>query len=313
MRDVGPPVDTLLGQYRGARVYFNPLWGNNGDALITLGSRVALANADLDLVPTESNADLIVVNGGGGLADVYPERAPLLVSYALRHAHKPLVILPQTVALAQPRALVEPLGQRAAPTTLYARDRSTLTALYAAGPAATLQLGLDHDMAFQLADTAWLARLKQRSSRRHCLIVERVDPEGTTGLRRPKRVPDVVRDHVPAWLLARLKRSLVAGRHRARAAHTPFVEHVRQRVLPSELAGLPVRAGDISMQETCAFDEFVELITHAAAVATNRLHVAILSALLDKPTFLWGGKTPKIPAVYEYSLRRYPHVSLLDG
>ena len=44
-----PAVREVLERYRGARVFFEPLAGNNGDILIEMGSRSALQQAGIEL------------------------------------------------------------------------------------------------------------------------------------------------------------------------------------------------------------------------------------------------------------------------
>ena len=68
-----PRVHELLERFRGARVFFEPLAGNNGDILIEMGSRLALQQAGIDLAPSPVDADAVVMNGGFGISDLYPD------------------------------------------------------------------------------------------------------------------------------------------------------------------------------------------------------------------------------------------------
>jgi exopolysaccharide biosynthesis predicted pyruvyltransferase EpsI len=73
-----------------------------------------------------------------------------------------------------------------------------------------------------------------------------------------------------------------------------------------------VFAADISQTSLCSFDTFCSLIAQSAAVISTRLHVAVLAALLGKPTYLVAGPGTKIRSVYEYSLAEMPNVRLVD-
>ena len=67
--------------------------------------------------------------------------------------------------------------------------------------------------------------------------------------------------------------------------------------------------GDISSRSVVSFDTFCTLIRDARAVCTNRLHVGVLAAMLNKPTLLVEGSYHKTRGIYEYSLRYFPHVA----
>ena len=72
-----------------------------------------------------------------------------------------------------------------------------------------------------------------------------------------------------------------------------------------------VFVGDISSDVD--FDVFVKLIEGARRVYTDRLHVAIFSAILAKETFLYPSYYYKSKGVYEFSLRRYPNVKFIGA
>lgn len=62
-----------------------------------------------------------------------------------------------------------------------------------------------------------------------------------------------------------------------------------------------------------SFKDFVSTIANADRVYTDRLHVAILAAILGKETLLIGNRYHKNRGVYEYSLRRFPWVSYIEA
>ena len=69
--------------------------------------------------------------------------------------------------------------------------------------------------------------------------------------------------------------------------------------------------GDISKRRS--FEEFISTVAHAERVYTDRLHVAILAALLRRDTLLIGVRYHKNLGVYEYSLRRFPWVRYVEA
>ena len=65
-----------------------------------------------------------------------------------------------------------------------------------------------------------------------------------------------------------------------------------------------INEGDISINQS--FEDFVKIIAGAKIVVTDRLHVGILSSILEKPTLLLPNSYFKNKAVYEYSLKYFP-------
>jgi exopolysaccharide biosynthesis predicted pyruvyltransferase EpsI len=61
------------------------------------------------------------------------------------------------------------------------------------------------------------------------------------------------------------------------------------------------------------FEEFVKLIEESDRVYTDRLHVAILAAILGKDTVLFSNSYYKNKGVFEFSLRtRFPNLKFVD-
>ena len=72
-----------------------------------------------------------------------------------------------------------------------------------------------------------------------------------------------------------------------------------------------ILVGDI--ESVPDFTAFVNLIENARRVYTDRLHVAILSAILGKDTFLYPNSYPKNKGVYEFSLYKFSNVRFVDS
>jgi len=67
--------------------------------------------------------------------------------------------------------------------------------------------------------------------------------------------------------------------------------------------------GDFSL--LVGFRDFIRLIETSKRVYTDRLHVAILAAILGKETVLYPNSYYKNRGVYEYSLSNYPNVKFI--
>ena len=69
--------------------------------------------------------------------------------------------------------------------------------------------------------------------------------------------------------------------------------------------------GDI--ENVANFESFVNLVGNACKVYTDRLHVAILSAILGKETYLYPNSYYKNKGVYEFSLSGFPNVKFIES
>ena len=60
------------------------------------------------------------------------------------------------------------------------------------------------------------------------------------------------------------------------------------------------------------FKSYVETIANSSEVYTDRLHVAILAAILNKETYLLPNSYHKNKSAYGFSLKRFPNVNFID-
>lgn len=318
------PVAQVLERWRGERVFLTSFAGNNGDRLIEMGSRLALARAGVGTTASPRDAAAIVLNGGGGITP-WHRGADWLVRLATSNPDIPLVVLPSTFRFVDPAPIVDALAGRRAPTVLFAREEASSAHLLDCGFERVAHVGLDHDMALGLRHSDFIGGLRSVAVNEHLLIVERTDVEGFTGLSDrwsflEREQPRLVRQSVPAPLRRLVWSALAAGRRLAfqrgliGSRMTPFVRDMRARILVDwpDFVALPVIAADISQASLCSFESFCRLISRPAAVATNRLHVAVLAAMLGKPTYLVARADSKARAVYEYSLAAIANVSFVE-
>jgi exopolysaccharide biosynthesis predicted pyruvyltransferase EpsI len=61
------------------------------------------------------------------------------------------------------------------------------------------------------------------------------------------------------------------------------------------------------------FKSFVNIIINAQVVHTDRLHVAILSGIIGKQTYLYPCNYHKTKGVYEFSLHKFPNIDFIDS
>lgn len=71
-----------------------------------------------------------------------------------------------------------------------------------------------------------------------------------------------------------------------------------------------VNGGDISLNYP--FEDFLKIISNSKIVITDRLHIGILSSILEKPVFLLANSYFKNKAVYDYSINHFPYTIFIE-
>jgi len=201
------PVAEALERFGGRRVFFEKLQGNNGDRLIELGSVRALEQSGAQIVDSPHQADAIIMNGGAGLTDIWKHGFETLRRYNTRHADTPLIVLPSSVLFEKSDFASLFVGRRA-PAVLYARERVSHDMLSGLRYPSEVSIGIDHDMAFHLADSELVNRLRVRVSQKHILVVERRDSESVSG---PYRIdqPRGIKRLLPRTLKRAVRKHLI--------------------------------------------------------------------------------------------------------
>lgn len=319
------PLSTALASYRNKPVFFEPLHGNNGDKLIEMGSRELLSQLGIRLVNRPEQAAVIVFNGGAGMTDIWVHGFETLATYNQRYPDIPLIVCPSSFWFTQ-TDFPALFRDRRAPAWVYAREPYSLEILQALEFPTDVRLELDHDMAFHLQNSAYLRDLRTKTAQKHILIVERHDPESMTGADQSataratgttlstwkQRIPQPVRQAIYRHVTTPLRHRMIAKRLGEQGIHTAFTQECLNRLIQDDptRADLPIFAADISDPALCNFRCFSQLIAEAAVVVATRLHVGILAAMLDKPTYIQSGSYHKIRGIYEYSLADNKQVQL---
>jgi exopolysaccharide biosynthesis predicted pyruvyltransferase EpsI len=107
--------------------------------------------------------------------------------------------------------------------------------------------------------------------------------------------------------LRTLVRKTLLGRIRRRQDSTSKFGQAAVRFVHGrhpEAAALPSLVADISLAETCSFEEFLAHVAGASTIVTTRLHVAILGHLLHRRTYLVDGSYHKFRGVFDYSMQK---------
>jgi len=269
-----------------------PYPGNAGDSLIQFATARLLDELGIVSSVDPAAADVILVPGGNPSMwnSIGVDRWRALWR---RFPKKEFVVGPSSwrVGYSDWAAAVNREG--AAVSGLFARDPASFRTLNEAGIRPEIVTALSHDPALSLRGTAWLAEHQGAVSQEYDLLAFRNDYE--TNLRYPALFR-ILRSVLPGRVnryLTTLNASAVAAAKVRRA---------------TRLSGRPTRVRDASHER---FEVFVETVRAAGAVHTDRLHVMLLAALLEKKIYAYATSHAKLETVYRHSLEGWADVTLV--
>jgi len=295
-------IPAFLSTLRGKHVFFDPLHGNHGDRLLSIAAQYLLESAPFTLAANPQSANFILINGGGSMVDGW-FGLEQLARYNSKFPSHPLAVLPSSFYLTH-SSLADITRARRAPLWLWAREEPSLNVLQHAGFTDKVHLGLDHDLVFSLARHPMIRELKHASAQDRILVVERDDWEGPTGRRRPFSPPGL--EFIPERFRTVVRKTVLGPVRRRQDRASRFGQAALRFVnrWHPEAAGLDPLIADISLAETCSFEDFLQNVARASIIITTRLHVAILGQLLNRRTYLVEGSYHKFRGVFEYSMQQ---------
>ncbi len=270
-------VEDFLCDFDGQKVLFYPNPGNAGDCLIVSGTMAAFERANIEAAVIGQGADVsartVFIGGGGNFIDLYTDVRQMIE--ACHAGAERFVLLPHTIRGNE--KLIASLDQRA---TLWCRDTPSLQHARTLNPALDCRSG--HDMAF------------------HCDAFQFLNDPVILRKAYPKLDADLARHGTSLLELSKL--DCVRFMRRDREA----LDLTRQSDLDVSTA-----FGEASDGATARVISWCMLKTVSVArrIVTDRLHVAIAAALLDRPCELLDNAYNKNRSVYEHSLSGFPNLS----
>lgn len=295
-REAFGQIRDYLKTLAGHEIVFQPNRGNAGDALIALATYRLFDDLGLRYRVYRDGDDLsgsiLVYGGGGNLVPNYSQCARFLGAH-LEHAMK-IVILPHTIA--GHRDLLSRFGSN---VEVICRERVSYDYVCKVAPSARVRLM--HDVALTLDPRAILANAEWRDSWVARPRAGRVRP-ATHRYRLRRLGADI------GWAVSRL-----TGRR-------PTLYSFRR---DSERTGAQIPWGNVDLSTAIPYDRSMGHRSSAEATAfelfryldrfdiinTNRLHVGIAGALLEKRVRFAPNSYWKNEAVYHHSLREaFPNV-----
>jgi exopolysaccharide biosynthesis predicted pyruvyltransferase EpsI len=283
-------LEYLLRSLKGKQVVYLPNPGNAGDSFIAHSTYQLFKKLGLqyEIGYHSQNYDnrIVIVGGGGNLIASYGDNADFIRRNLGRVQQ--LIVLPHTI-----RAYEDLLGHFGSNCFVFCREPPSYEFLKANAPKANTFLS--HDMAFlcDLAETKQLA---------------------------PRILQDMA--HSPLFI-RNAKRLARAFRYWAENRKEPnTLNSIR---LDLERTDIVVPKANIDLSQAFSADDMsptsslhatffmIQLVDRYNIVKTNRLHVAILSAMLGKTVHMWDNSYGKNRDIFQHSLiGRFPNVCWQD-
>jgi exopolysaccharide biosynthesis predicted pyruvyltransferase EpsI len=272
----------LSGLHGQSRIHYLPHPGNAGDAVVNVGffdlaKSLGLRYEVITRRTKLDRDDTLIMAGGGGLLVGEAAPAGLIDRYSKSVAR--LVILPQTVTGNE-----DLLRDLTSNVTIFLREQTSFDHVRRYAKSGVVLL--DHDMAF------------------HADIEQLIKRRGLRGLRpSPRKLGRLAQ-------LAQLRRRARSNRHldAFRTDREATGRHPAKAEMDiSKLATFGVRTRDASYFSAA---QLAKTINAFDSIATDRLHVAIVSTLLRKRTVLYDNSYWKCRAVYEHSLKSYDNIEM---
>lgn len=289
----------FLGSLTGERIFFEPLCGNNGDELIKMGMLRLFELNGINPCSRPDEADVILLNGGGAMNDLWPEGAAQVIEGLIeRFPGKTFVVGPSSYYFIN-LDFAEILRKANDGVTLFCRERISHESLQRLDLPPQVRLDLSQDLAFELDGSPFIEEQRSQSCGESILCAMRKDREGNAGILAKTSAP---------WLPQAVRRPLSILRDRLVAfKSSDKIEEILGGISEESDPGETIYR-DVSV--SVPFEDFCREVRRSRAIVTNRLHVAIFGTLLRKEVHLIRGAYHKNGGVYDFSLKNCGNVHL---
>jgi exopolysaccharide biosynthesis predicted pyruvyltransferase EpsI len=295
-----------------AKIYLDPCKGNNGDSLILLGMKLLLDKVGSKVVSQPESSSLIIINGGGMFIDAYSQGVEKLKYYTNKFPNKNICIAPNSFFYKTDdfKNILDGVENN---LTIFSREKfSKIYIDKIIENKKNLVSYIDHDLAFSLAKSPFLEQLKSKKEKiRSLLVVDRTDIENFNRRGKNSTLRQVYSKVCPFFIKQMLKYIrreyffLFGSKYKKKS-----ISEINMIYPDAKIEDVLLL--DISKQENCNFDEFVDYICYYEYIVTNRLHVAIMACMLDKKVIIHEGSYYKNKGIYDYSMKHNLHVSFME-
>lgn len=288
------PYFDFLRARAGKIFYRLPYPGNAGDSLIQFATKTILDDLGIRTTVDPRQAEVILVPGGnpGGWPEIGIDHWQKLWQ---RHPQAEFIVGPAGLRTDSPD-WANIVNTRGTPVSaLFARDPASYEAVSKAGLRKNITIALSHDPALYLRNSPWLHAHRAAATEDYILAAFRDDREAADACESVFGIPR-------HWVPGRVYNWY--SKRKATSVRDRRLEHASVNIVGS----VPLLKQDVSRQR---FELFVEIIRAAREVHTDRLHVALLAAMLGKKVHAYQAARDKLERVFRHSLQGWADVNLV--
>lgn len=276
-----------LSEKKQGEIYYYANNGNAGDALINMGFYALAKKYSLNFKPILFDEvfkvkpdDIVMIAGGGALVPEWGATTDFLAQ--LNKKQIKVVILPHSI-----REIDDVISNLAEDSIIFCREKFSYE--YCLNNSNASKVFLEDDIAF-FCDISEI-----RSSNNEMQVFSS---------------KNIIRKFIFLYhnLISKFKRKIYATRVDKEKSATVDVP----RVLFNDLSIVASFGSSNYDQSLYSARKFLELIDLYDEVYTDRLHVSIGAALLNKKVKIYNNGYYKCKGVYEKSMRKMEHVSFIE-
>lgn len=260
--------------------------GNSGDALLKKGLELFLKKNGFKILKKIENSNNILIHGGGNIDDVHCSGIELFKNMSETYPNKKIIVAPSTCHFLKTdfEKILNGCEQK---IYFFVREKNSYERLNKMKLNKNILVYLANDTAFLLENTHYLNKIKKQSKTSHVLFSFRTDKESKL-LKIEAHMGDYsfkekIKDKYIVWSVKRFIKKNIQEKY----------NNGKNIII------------DASYQD---YGVFVNLISNASEIYTDRLHVGILGAMLGKRIHLYRTKYDKVQGVYEQTLHEYSNV-----
>lgn len=291
----------FLKQFKDESCIYIPNPGNAGDSIIGLGAISVFKKAGIrprlcsGKINFDTSKKIIFYGGGGNLISQY-SNARNTISNLLPESKK-IIILPHTID-----GNVDFLNNLPSKVSVFCREPASFEHVkkhFTKG-----EVFIDHDLAFHVNYSQFLNH-NNKLSEHEIWIASLKDY-----LTEPIKFEEILRLIRKARAQARTIKNLQLN-HEINAYRTDSEK--TSRVIPPNNFDISLKlslSATLPNLSKLSAKNFINFINRFQIIHTNRLHVAIVGAVLNKEVKLSANNYHKCHSIYEYSLKNnYPNVN----
>ena len=276
-------VEDFLKKLQETHIYFQPNPGNGGDALIAFTTTQLFKKHNIKYSYINDSDDLtgktVIFGGGGSFIDGYSGCSSFVKKWHSKA--KELIILPHSIN--GHTELIKDLGDN---VTIFCREQKSFD--YVSGLNPNVRLYKDHDIVIN--------------------YFKYFIPETEYSSYTNKLFQSILKKKILSLKLSTIRTLNIM---RTDAEKTDIQIHADNIDLSNFINYDPLMTDEKTVKKTTV--DIITFISKFKTVHTNRLHMAIVSAIIGKKVYFYNNSYYKNSEIYKYSLSKLSNVTFISN